>query len=516
MDKNKNCSKCPAFCKPEEAIGKFKKSTGAPMCGRYGHVLGKPGLAKQQEAKIQIHFANTCPSYGDEMPPIPEKYGMEVALGDPDAIGSMPIDPANQEMVKTCSMCKNFVRDDAVASELGWTTGLCAAKGRLILTNRQVFEAKGCVFREYGAIRSSTAGIHLLPVYEEAFNLETNPIRAYFDSKKYFVEPHEWETEKVVTDADRAAGIRAWRRIVDPDGSDKETFLPVYDPEHFDEVERAKIPRTGDDEHPELYIDHFGGTYLAAVAWQELDETPALWGESGTGKTELFRYLAWLMCLPLERVNITAQTEIDDIAGKLRFDPEEGTYFQYGRLPLAWGKPCVLGLDEPNVAEDPAVWHFIRPLTDNSKQMVLDMNTGEKIARNPDCYFGLAMNPAWDPRNVGAMEVSDADVNRLFHVFVELPPPELEREIIKSRVRLDGWEIDNDWLNMLMKIADEIRGLSKEGTIPVSWAIRPQIKVARALRWFEPVMAYRRAVADYLEPEAAAALLDVVRAHVPQ
>lgn len=65
-----------------------------------------------------------------------------------------------------------------------------------------------------------------------------------------------------------------------------------------------------------------------------------------------------------------------------------------------------------------------------------------------------------------------------------------------------------------MGIATEVRDLCKEGTLPMTWGIRPQIKVARALRWFDPVNSYRRAVGDYLEPEAAKSLLDVVRAHL--
>jgi MoxR-like ATPase len=518
VDTGKNCQKCPAFCTAEASIGKFKKSTGAPMCGRFGHVLGKPGLTNTQQAKIQTHFANNCEAYGQPMPDFPVRQQMEVALGDTAALtrAEEGIDAAKQNAVTTCAMCKNFVRDDAVASELGWTTGMCAAKGKLILTNRQVHEARGCRYREFGQVRNTTAGIHLLPVYEEAFNLTSNPIVSYFKSKEHFVEPHEYPTDKPVTDEDRASGIRAWFRVPDPSGSDNETFLPTYDPDFFTPEERGKIPRTNDDEHPELYVDHFGGTYLAAVAWTELDETPALWGEAGTGKTELLRHLAWRMCLPFERINITAQTEVDDLVGKMLFDKEKGTYFSYGRLPLAWEKPCVLCVDEPNVGP-PEVWQAIRPLTDNSKQMVIDQNAGERKARNADCYLGFAMNPAWDPKNIGALPVSDADVNRLFHVHIELPPPELEREIIRNRVLLDGWEMDDDRLDMVMKIAEEIRNLIKEGLLSqVSWAIRPQIKVSRALRWFEPVTAYRRAIADFLEPTVADALLDVVRAHAPQ
>jgi MoxR-like ATPase len=245
----------------------------------------------------------------------------------------------------------------------------------------------------------------------------------------------------------------------------------------------------------------------------ELDETPVFWGQPGVGKTELLRHAAWIMQMPFRRISITASTDIDDVAGKMMFSPDKGTWFQYGRLPEAWTKPGVLCIDEPNVAEDPAVWHFIRPLTDNSKQMVLDMNESEHLDRCQDCYMGMAMNPAWDVRNVGALQIADADANRLFHTFIEMPPPELEREIIKQRVALDGWELSEDQLKMVMDIAKDIRGLTEDDGLPITWAIRQQIKVSRALRWFSPPTAYKRAAGDYLAPDAMKILLDQVNGH---
>ena len=511
-DSFKSCLSCPSFLKPEQTPSKFKKSTGSPMCGRYGIVLGRPGASEKQVAKLASYHADKCDAYGEPLPPVPVESRLLVALGDPEV--RKPADTtAKRDACRSCAACTKFVPENIVADELGWASGLCSAKGKLILPTQQVYEARACEWREWDQVRRTTNGVHLLPEYEDAFQLNVDPVRAYFKNKGEIVEPSTYPSDKEVTDEERAHGIRAWRLIPDPKASGNETYLPIYDLEFFDEEERSKIPQTGDDEHPELYVDHFGGVYLLAVAWSELDETPAAWGQAGVGKTELYRHVAWLMCLPFERISITGQTELDDLAGKMRFTKERGTYFQYGRLPRAWSKPCVVVMDEPNVGP-PDVWQFIRPLTDNSKQLVLDMNEGERIKRHEDCYLGFAMNPAWDPKNVGALEISDADANRLFHLYMELPPESLEREIIVNRVKLDGWEMKSEMLDMVMNIAKELRGLSAEDTLPITWGIRPQIKVARALRWFDPVTAYRRAVGDYLEPEAQETMLAAVRAHV--
>jgi MoxR-like ATPase len=495
------------------AARKFGKNIGAPVCGRYGHVFSKPGLPETQENKILKYYAERCGAHGLPLPPEPEDRAktLFVALPDPD-VRVEALDPAKRDACTTCATCRKYIPPDEVAKDFGWTEGMCSAKGKLLLSNRLRYEARECEYREFGSVRRDTSKIALLPVFEDAFGLNVDPVRAFFKSRENFVEPHEYPTDKEVTPEETTSGIRAWRKVGDPEGSGNEVFLPIYRLDYFTEEERAKIPKTGDDEHPELYVDHFGGVYLASVAWTELDETPAAWGEAGVGKTELFRHLAWLMCLPFERMSITAQTEVDELMGKMLYDPTKGTYFQYGRLPVAWGKPCVLVLDEPNVGP-PEVWQAVRPLTDNSKQLVLDMNEGERIDRHPDCYLGMAMNPAWDVKNVGTNQISDADANRLFHVYIEPPPEVLEKQIIRDRVALDGWEIDDERLETVMATAKDIRAQVQQGVLPITWGVRPQIKVARAMRWFEPIVAYNRAIGDFLEPEVKEKLLDAVRAN---
>ena len=511
----KSCTSCPSYLqRGPDATMAFKKNVGAPMCAKFGHVLGRGGdkASAQSDKAIAEEFATNCSQYGYTRSivdlPMPS-----VAFPTPEVL--VKGKPVGTSRLGSCAMCINFIPESTVHRELGWNAGMCSAKGRLILGNNLATAARGCEWAEFGPQRNNTSGMTLLPAFDENFGSSKFSLaKQFFESKAHFVEPHEYPTDKDVSAEDVLAGIRAWRKVTDPEGTGNFSFLPIFDPNYFDEIERSKIPRSGDDEHPEMYVDHFGGVYLAAIVWMELDETPALWGEAGVGKTELFRHLAWLMCLPFERISITATTELDDLIGKTKFTPERGTFFEYGRLPKAWNKPCVVVLDEPNTGQ-PEVWQVLRPLTDNSKQLVVDTNEGERITRNEFAFPGFAMNPAWDPKNVGTHEIGDADASRLFHVYIGLPPEELEREIISARVKLDGWEISRQQLDMVMRVATDVRALVKLGTLPITWGIRPQIKAARALRWFDPVTAYKRAIGDFMEPEAQEALLDQVRAHAP-
>lgn len=509
---NKSCLNCPSLLRAEDNTF-FRKSVGTAICARFGKPIGRISSSRAEVDSIAKHFASNCAEYGKPKPPVPDwqQAKFQVMLPDPELIG---LTSQNPDPVNTCGACKNFVREDIVANELGWTTGLCAAKGKLLLSNRLTHEAKNCDMRDFGMIRQQTTGLTYLPEYEDNFIGNADPVREFKKAQKNFLDPSVYPSDKDLTDKDKEQGIRAWRKITDPNTGNI-VWLPIYDPNSFEESEREKIPTSGDSEHPEDYVDHGFYVYKTAVLWTELDETPALWGKAGTGKTEFYRHMAWLMQLPFERFSITASTELDDLAGKMHYTEGVGTHFEDGRLVKAWSRPCVMVVDEPNVGQ-PDVWQFLRPMTDNSSQLVLDMNNGERRTRHIDCYLGMAMNPAWDIMNVGTTVIGDADANRLMHMFIELPPEALEREIIKKRCSHDGWDIPNQMLDTVMNIAHDIRAMTEHDnqTLPISWAIRPQIKVARALRWFDYLSAYRMASADYLEPQAQEQLLDVVRTHI--
>lgn len=504
----KSCLDCPSLI-PADDASFFRKSIGVPVCARYGNPLGRINSPQSEVQALARHFAESCADHGRARPAAPDwsKIRFQVTLPDPATLGVPKQAP---ELVNSCAGCKFFVREDIVVQELGWAAGMCSAKGRLLLANRYTLEARNCDDKDFGQVRTDTTGLTYLPEYEGGFGVGAEAVAAHVNSGP-FVDPAEYETDRPVDEKD-AHKIRAWRRIADP-VSGNEVFLPIFRRDYFKPEIQDLIPSTGDDEHPEDYVDHGFYVYKVAVLWMELDETPAFWGKAGTGKTEFFRHMAYLMQAPFYRFSITGSTELDDLAGKMHYTEGVGTHFEKGRLVKAWESACVMVVDEPN-AGPPDVWQFLRPMTDNSKQLVLDQSNGERSTRDLDCYLGMAMNPAWDILNVGTQPIGDADANRLMHLYVELPPETLEKEIITKRCSHDGWDIPAATLNMVMAIAKDVRALTDTGTLPISWAIRPQIKVSRALRWFDPLTAYKMASADYLEPQQQQILLDVVKTHI--
>jgi MoxR-like ATPase len=514
-----SCVSCPSYgADGGEQIKKFGKHIGAPVCLRYGHVLGKPGAKPKALRQIAETKAGSCPTYGHPLPPTPERADFQVAFPDP-AVATRLATEADKKMVGTCNGCANLIEDSVIAKEWGWPVAVCAAKGTMIFPNKRVPTAQKCDLRSMGAPRDSVMGVTLDPLYTDAFGGSLDPVKEFFKTKA--TDPTDYPTDRPLTLTEEKAGIRAVRKIEDPNGYGDPIYLPIYDIDQLPEELRGLVPRTGDDEHPELYVDHQRLVYMIGVMWLELDETPMLWGPAGVGKTELYRHMAWLMCLPFHRISITGSSELDDLAGKMHVGPDPDqpgvmrTYFEQGRLPKAWTSPGIVCLDEPNTGP-PEVWQFIRPLTDNSKQLVLDMAHGQRLDRHADAFLGMAANPAWDVRNIGTAMIGDADANRLMHINVTLPPEDVERRILIERAKLDGWEPPPSMLNAVMAIAKSIRDQIEEGSLPdISWGVRPQIKVIRALRWFPPLQAYRRSAADYLDPQKQDIILDQVKAQIP-
>lgn len=521
----KTCVSCPSFITAnvnetiKDQVAAVGKPVSVPMCGRFGDVLGTHNSTAQQVRSIQERRASTCSKHGEQWDGNTEgferfKFAVVKDLPAP------PL-PANTPRAKACSGCVNHLSPEIMMNSYGIPFAGCAKFGEMIPVNKGKVYATECEHNKqsFGTV-PPLSNLILKP------HLQNNLTFIDHDGTITLGEapsddPATYATDKEVSDSDASAGIRAWRQVFDPEDEDRSIFLPIFDNEHFDLDEQSKIPAFGDDEHPELYQDHQGLAYKVGVLWMHMNETPALNGVAGVGKTECFRYLAYLMQVPFERYSITNSTELDDLAGRFVLEPmEDGggnqTRFEYGRLPKAWSKPNVVCIDEPNTGP-PDVWQFLRPLTDNSKQMVLDMNKGERIDRHRFCFLGMAMNPSWDIKNVGAHQISDADGSRLMHIAVPSPHEELERDILIRRCAVDDYKLPQDLLDAIIKIAKELRELaSNDDSLTISWGTRQTIKVARLTQYFGLKQAHRMAAADLVAPAESERILAIVTAHTPK
>ncbi|AKJ71772.1 ATPase family protein [Tsukamurella phage TIN2] len=507
----KSCLDCHHLIRREDTTKQtdlYGKPTLMSTCRLLGTIIATTSMTQGDEGARAEEVGSKCRTYNSYEPAGKQQVALSIGVG-------VPPDPTTKVgMAKTCRACYFYVQGAKMAehTEGNITMGACSKFGKLIPDLKAAPIAKECKVSERANVTDPQAhfqklidSIHFDPMLAKYILPGEMAAAASADQVDTSVDPATYPTDRPVTPAQDAQGIRAWRRLR---SGKREIFLPIFKRELFSADEQAKIPATGDDEHPEQYVDHMQLSYTVGALWFHLDETPALHGRAGTGKTEFFRYMAWLMQLPFERISITRDSEIDDLAGKMHFENNE-TVFKPGRIPKAWVKPCVVVLDEPNTGP-PEVWQYIRPLTDNSKQLVNDKNEGEVIKRHAFAFLGMAMNPAWDARNVGAEMIGDADGSRLMHIFVDMPGELVERGIIRARCDLDGFNLNQDHEDVIMRVAKTLREMSDNGELPLTWGIRNQIKVARATAWFDLPKAYSLGVLDYLEPETREVVLNIV------
>lgn len=510
---SRSCKRCPSFLVDRSQRDTMGADISGPLCAIKMLPLIMPSQPQDAQTRSLISTASKCDEFGRdvELKTMPNEYAPSMSVGVDKYASSQAIDDQTNAR---CSDCVHYVRSTEVQSETGWTTSICKASGSLMIDTKLSYYAKSCgMFKRRVGPMPNTGNLTsfvFLPHFSPNFGKVDGAAR-YRKTIKDQIHPSEYQTDREVKPNHHARGIRAWRMIEDPDGYGAPTFLPIYEPKSFSPELQMLIPKPDGDNRPDMYADHNGHLYSIAVMWRELDETPAWWGQGGVGKTEFANHLAWLMQAPFHRVSINSASELDDIMGKMLFKSNE-TIFHYGRFPKAWKSPGVILLDEPNTGPN-ELWQAIRPLTDNSKVLVLDQNEGERIPRGMDTYLAMAMNPQWDPRNVGTNLIGDADSSRLMHMFFDLPPEDIEVAIIQVRLELDAWQLDDTQVKAIMGVAKDLRQASLNGSLHTSWGIRHQIKVARALKWFNPVVAYRRAVGDALEPSQLEFVLGAVNSH---
>lgn len=497
----KSCRDCPAYLTDEsEQRTRFGKAVGAPMCGTHGYVLGRPGSDNEQAA---IKFASKCEEYGMGLPATPVKIIPRMTKPDVDLLAK----GETGKECKTCTGCSNMLTSEATADTFGWPVNLCKAKGLAIF--KPLRDAKGCEYAEPGPPTDDPTGLEIIDEFDRHYRVEDSMVlTSLVPGGVDAVEPSTQPTEAPVSDEDKGT-IRAWFKVHNPFNG-RDYHLPIFEPEFFSDEERALIPQTGDDEHPELYVDHVNLLLTFAVDSWSLDETLCLVGAPGNGKTEFGRYLAWRMQVPFRRLSLTENTDPEDFLGAQAYEPSIGTYFSPGRLPQAWQSVGVLVSDEYNVAPD-SILQTYRPLTDNSKQLVIEDKIFE---RNAYCFHLLTMNPDWDARNIGTRPMGDADGNRLSFAWVPEPPEPVMRHILRERCAADGFKISNDNLELIVRIGKDIREFSEQGIFPGSWGIRQEVKVARKLAHYDLTLAYQRAVLDSVDPETAKLVQQAIDSHV--
>jgi MoxR-like ATPase len=510
-----DCKDCPAYLSVGTDISaRLGKFAGAPVCGRYGHYLGAPGDSDgktEHSTQIRRHFATECESYGV---PLTDTEKSRIHPNQHVTLVAMPTRNAAEhtmhaEKLRNCNACENFIGADIAFEQSDLTVPVCGARGSLIYDTNVA--NKDCGWAKAG--KDSNPRIRLRKPYQPGFRVkDARAVETFVSASGGAIEPTEYPTDKDVTEDDIKFGVRAWRKVTDPD-TGKFGYLPIWNRELFTEAELATIPQTGDKGHPELYVDYSGVVFEFMVESWTLDEILCLVSKPGLGKTEGLRYVAWLMQMPFDRFSFDHQTEKDDWMGGHEYVEGRGTEYVLGRIAAGYTRPRLSVADEFNLARGDAR-EGLRSAFDSARQLVADAAHGIVLDRDPRQRFTIAINPAWDANNLGTEELAQAEIDRMSFSTIDYPPEDVERGIIHKRIEvLDGVNMSESDMDMLMGIAKDMRAANDEGSFPFSWGIRQQIKVARKLSWYKPMKAYEQAVLNYLDPEIAEIAKDHIRNH---
>lgn len=493
---------------------KLGSDFGADVCARKGIILSRPGARQSINDNLVRESAQDCGGYMLAFEKL-DHYPNQVGMGDVNIAVEMSATVITGDDKPTlCLQCKWFVPPKVVHEETGWTLGMCAAKGRLLFSTHYNREASLCGEGIIGTNRETTDGVNLMPIYEVPVSISKKPQQPIAVKRATLqADPREYPTDRPVTPAEAAAHIRAWRLIPDPEGLHDAVEMPIF----HGEALCGYDPRITYGQHrPDLYIDHAGLLYDLMTEWLRYDATPVVIGGAGTGKTELFCYAAYMMDLPFTRLSVSKGTEEYHFYGEKSLvtvtdamgETHTVTTFVKGRFVEAITKPGVAVVDEPNLKSD--IFELLRPVFDSAGQIVIDAAQGSVMNKDDLCFLGCAQNPSWDPLYIGTEPMSAADMDRVSPIFVDLPPDDIERDIIVAHCKDRGYDIEKSTLDYLMLIAGDLRTLIADGTLPIAWGIRSQIKVALKTQYYSFEKAYRRAIIDGLEQ----AYVDVIVASV--
>lgn len=228
--------------------------------------------------------------------------------------------------------------------------------------------------------------------------------------------------------------------------------------------------------------------YLEKLAYGVSNNLPVLLiGETGVGKTQAVRYLAWKTQNGLRRVNLNGATTVDEFLGKLLIN-EEGTYWLDGVLVDAMQAGDWILLDEINACL-PEIAFSLHSLLDDDRMVVLTEHDGRIVRPHPNFRIFASMNPSEEGRYGGTKMLNEALMDR-FPVVIRMEYLPLEKEV--EAVMKQSGNDDQEIVERMVKVAHDVRKAIRNEKVFGSFSTRRVIDWARMALTFDP-----RESADY-------------------
>ncbi|MDA9007997.1 MoxR family ATPase [Porticoccaceae bacterium] len=206
-------------------------------------------------------------------------------------------------------------------------------------------------------------------------------------------------------------------------------------------------------------------------------------GLSGNGKTMMVEQVCAQLRREFFRVNITIETDEDDLLGGYRLQDGETVWFD-GPVVQAMKRGAVLLLDEVDLASNKIM--CIQPILEGKGVLLKKIN--QFVEPTPGFQIVATANTkgkgSEDGRFIGTNILNEAFLERFpITVEQEYPSPAVEKKILIKELQSVG-KPDEEFADMLTKWADVIRKTFLDGGIDELIATRRLVHIVKAFSVF--------------------------------
>ena len=231
-------------------------------------------------------------------------------------------------------------------------------------------------------------------------------------------------------------------------------------------------------------------------------------GLSGNGKTLMVEQVAAQLKRELYRVNITIETDEDDLMGGHSL-VNGNIVFREGPVIKAMRKGAVLLLDEVDLGSNKLM--CLQSVLEGKGYLI--KKTGEWVSPAKGFTILATANTKGqgsdDGKFIGTQIMNEAMLERFaITMQQEYPPVKTEKSILAKEMELTG-EVDEDFVEKLVDWADIIRKSYYEGAIDDVVTTRRLVHIVNAFRMFNDKMKSIEMCISRFDEETRVSILDL-------
>lgn len=273
---------------------------------------------------------------------------------------------------------------------------------------------------------------------------------------------------------------KGFQRLADKDDEAKKEYKTLTGIDFVDPLKKATILDTilGDTSlvSPSSKKDGF---YMTPDNWRILVRNikkhvnTMIIGPTGSGKTSCVKEVCTRMGIPLHVFDMGSMIDpISNLLGVHRLEDGKSV-FDYAKFTKVIQEPCVILLDELNRSSLGAN-NVLFPCLDDRRELSVEIACGKgvrSIKVHPEVTFIATANIGSE--YTGTNMIDRALLNRFFPLELNIIPDAEEVNVLVKRTG-----IDEETAKSIVKIANNIRSLSKKQEISTSISIRETLMIS--------------------------------------